>query len=371
MTATTTMKEFGGIIVPLMESTVDKDGHIPIKIIDAGWGSSGYYSKETLQKAVSEGVYHKGLQMYWNHPSASEEKDRPERNLRDLAAVQTSDAYWDENGKKGPGVYADAKVFSAYRDSVSEMGPHIGLSHYVWGESKTGEAEGRKGTIITHIAAARSVDFVTMPGRGGAIAEAFRTAGPPEPTSEQITANESTTMGDTAKPTITLESLKTERPDIVEAIRAEVEAGATTKEALAQTETKLKEAGNTITALKTENARMSEALTLIEAKGFVESKVKDAKIPDITKARIVESLARVPPMKDGKLDTVTYTASIEAAIKSEAEYLAKIAGSGSVRDLGTTTPATPTAAESDAALIQAFVSVGMTKEAAEAAIRRA
>ena len=35
---------------------------------------------------------------------------------------------------------------------------------------------------------------------------------------------------------------------------------------------------------------MSEALTLIEAKGFVESKVKDAKIPDITKARIVESL---------------------------------------------------------------------------------
>jgi len=27
-------------------------------------------------------------------------------------------------------------VFSAYREHVAEMGPYIGLSHYVWGESK-------------------------------------------------------------------------------------------------------------------------------------------------------------------------------------------------------------------------------------------
>ena len=179
------LREFSGIVVPLIEAKTDDKGTIPIKIIDPGWGSSGYYSREVLQQAVNARVYAAGTQMFWNHPSKADEKDRPERDLRDLAGVLTEDARWDEHGSKGPGIYARAKVFSAYREHVAEMGPYIGLSHYVWGESKTGEAEGKKGDIITRIVAARSVDFVTVPGRGGAIAEAFRAARPPEPTDEQ------------------------------------------------------------------------------------------------------------------------------------------------------------------------------------------
>ena len=349
------LREFGGIVVPLIEAKADAAGTIPVKIIDAGWGSSGYYSREVLQQAANSRVYCAGLQMYWNHPSKSEEKERPERDLRDLAGVLTEDARWDEHGAKGPGLYSRAKVFSAYREHVAEMGPYIGLSHYVWGESKPGEAEGQKGDIITRIVAARSVDFVTLAGRGGAIAEAFRAARPPEPTDEQK-SEAGTSMGEPT-PKLTLESLRKEHPDIVEALRKEIENSAAMKEAQAQQEKKLKETETALEAAKAENARLKEAQLLVEARTFVEAKVKDAKIPDLTKARIVEALSRDPVVKDGKIDETAYAAKIEATVKDEAEYLAKL-GAGKVSDMGAGAPTEKTLEEAEKAFAERIKSFG-------------
>ena len=67
------LREFGGIVVPLIEAKTDDKGTIPIKIIDPGWGSSGYYSREVLQQAVNARVYAAGLQMYWTHPRNTDE----------------------------------------------------------------------------------------------------------------------------------------------------------------------------------------------------------------------------------------------------------------------------------------------------------
>ena len=365
------MKVFVAGTVPLIEAKTDDKGTIPIKIIDPGWGSSGYYSREVLQQAVNARVYAAGLQMYWNHPSKADEKDRPERDLRDLAGVLTEDARWDEHGPKGPGVYARAKVFTPYRDAVAEMGPYIGLSHYVWGESKTGEAEGKKGDIITRIVAARSVDFVTVPGRGGAIAEAFRAARPPEPTDEQKTEAGKSMVGEKPEK-LTLESVRKEHPEIVEALRQEIENSAAMKEAQAQQEKALKEAKTALEAAQAENARLKEAQLLVEAKTFVEAKVKDAKIPDLTKARIVESLAKAPVVKDGKIDETAYAAKIEAAIKSEAEYLAKL-GAGRVEGMGAGASGgqTKTLEETDKELVAGFMKLGMTEAEAKAAVKGA
>jgi len=177
-------------------------------------------------------------------------------------------------------------VFSAYREHVAEMGPYIGLSHYVWGESKPGEAEGKKGDIITRIVAARSVDFVTVPGRGGAIAEAFRAARPPEPTDEQKAAGESSMGETTPTPKLTLESLRKEHPEIIEALRTEIENSAAMKEAQAQQEKKLAETEKALEEAKTENARLKEALLLVEARTFVEAKVKASTLPEISKTRL-------------------------------------------------------------------------------------
>ncbi len=363
------LREFGGIVVPLIEAKTDDKGTIPVKIIDPGWGSSGYYSREVLQQAVNARVYAAGLQMYWNHPSKSDEKERPERDLRDLAGVLTEDARWDEHGSKGPGIYARAKVFSAYRDAVAEMGPYIGLSHYVWGESKQGEAEGRKGEIVTRIVAARSVDFVTVPGRGGAIAEAFRAARPPVPTDDQKTEAGKSMVGEKPEK-LTLESLRKEHPEIVEALRKEIENSAAMKEAQAQQEKKLAETEKALEEAKAENARLKEALLLVEAKTFVEEKVKSAKIPDLTKARIVESLGKSPVVKDGKLDEAAYTAAIEAAVKAEAEYLAKL-GAGRVEGMGAGAPTEKTLEETEKQLVAGFMRLGMTEAEAEAAVKGA
>ena len=369
---TDSMKEFAAGIVPLIEAKADAAGTIPVKIIDAGWGSSGYYSREVLQQAVNARVYAAGLQMYWNHPSRTEEKDRPERDLRDLAAVLTEDARWDEQGPKGPGVYTRAKVFSAYRDAVAEMGPHIGLSHYVWGESKQGEAEGKKGDIITRIVAARSVDFVTVPGRGGAIAEAFRSARPAVPTDDQKTAGESSMGETTPTPKLTLESLRKDHPDIYEAVRKEIENDGARKEAQVQQEKTLKETQQALEEAKAENARLKEAQLLVEARAFVEAKVKASTLPEISKTRVAEALAKDPVIKDGTIDETAYAAKIEATIKAEAEYLAKL-GAGKVSGFGGSTPgATPQALEAtDKQLIAGFMKLGMTEAAAKAAIKGA
>lgn len=346
--------EFIAGIVPLIEAKTDSNGTIPIKIIDAGWGSSGYYSREVLQQAANDRVYAAGLQMYWNHPTKTDEKERPERDLRDLAGVLTEDARWDEQGPKGPGLYSRAKIFSAYRDAVAEMGPYIGLSHYVWGESKQGEAEGQKGDIITRIVAARSVDFVTVPGRGGAIAEAFRAARPPVPTDEQKAAGESSMGEPTLK--LTLESLRKDHPEIIEALRKEIENSAAMKEAQAQQEKKLKETETALEEAKAENARLKEALLLVEARTFVEAKVKASTLPEISKTRVAESLAKDPVVKDGKIDEQAYAAKIEAAIKREAEYLANL-GVGKVSGMGAGAPTEKTLEESEKTLeerIKAF-----------------
>ncbi len=361
------LSEFSGVIIPLLESKVDKNGTIAVKIISPGWGSSGYYSQEVEQQAVNNRVYCAGLQMFWNHPSVSDVKERPERDLRDLAAVLTEDAHWEVHAKHGPGVYSRANVFSPYREAVAEMGPYIGLSHYVWGESKQGEAEGKKGDIITKIVAARSVDFVTLAGRGGAIAEAFRNARPPVPTDEQKTAGKNMTGEANPKPSLSLESLHKEHPEIVESLRKEFENSASMKEAQEQQKAALTEAQKALKEAQDENARLKEAQLMVEAKTFVEGKVKEAQLPELTKTRIAESLSKEPVVKDGKLDEAAYTAAIDKAVKAEAEYLAKL-GVGKVSGVGGSTSGGDMA-EAQKELVEAYVAGGMTKERAEALVK--
>ena len=352
------LREFGGIVVPLIEAKTDDKGTIPVKIIDPGWGSSGYYSREVLQQAVNARVYAAGLQMFWNHPSKTDEKDRPERDLRDLAGVLTEDAWWDEHGPKGPGVYARAKVFSPYRDAVAEMGPYIGLSHYVWGESKTGEAEGKKGDIITRIVAARSVDFVTVPGRGGAIAEAFRAARPPEPTDEQKAAGESSMGETTPTPKLTLESLRKEHPEIIEALRMEIENDSARKEAQAQQEKKLKETEMALEAAKAENARLKAAQTLVEAKILAEEVVKEAQAEAVVKEHVVkEAVAALTLKEDGTFDKEAFSEDVRRRLKEMVALVAAARGAGKVVGMGAGAPTEMTLEEAERALeerIKAF-----------------
>jgi hypothetical protein len=153
--------------VPLRESGEVGEGEAtrPITIIKAGWGSSGYYGREMLERD-GPAVFPSGTHMYLDHPTQSEEYERPERSVKELIGVTESSPFMAGDALKGT-----AKVFSHWRPFVNEVAPHIGLSIRAAGEVAEGEAEGRRGPIIEGLHEGISIDYVTVAGAGGALSE--------------------------------------------------------------------------------------------------------------------------------------------------------------------------------------------------------
>lgn len=133
-----------------------KSGRMTVRIINEGQGSSGTYPAATLEAAAKNKVFAKGLHMNIDHASATEDFDRPEGSLRNLAGVLETDAVYS-NGA----LTAEATIFPHWRDSLTAMAPHIGVSIRANAE--------KDGDTVTRIVNAVSVDFVTRAGRGGAI----------------------------------------------------------------------------------------------------------------------------------------------------------------------------------------------------------
>lgn len=215
--------------VNVKESGVSK---IPIKIIGPGWGGMAYYPKEVLKRDGPK-VFTKGTHMMWNHATESEEADRPEGSLDNLAAVLTKDAEWKDSGPKGPGLYSEAKVFSDYATQVAEKGAHIGVSINAAIRGKEGTMEGRTGRIAQSFVQAFSTDFVTKAGAGGApvvpVTEAAR-----EPQKESVTMTEEETKRQ--------KDLETENLNLKERL-AKVEESQNQILAIATVAAVLKEAG--------------------------------------------------------------------------------------------------------------------------------
>lgn len=147
-----------------------------IKVIESGWGSSGYYGTELLKKDGPK-VFRAGTKVFMNHPSISESNDRPERDVHQLAGKLVTDAYFKENS-----LYADVEFYSHYAPIIREMAEDVGLSIHALGNSYMGEAEGREGPIIESLVEdpLTSVDVVTVAGAGGkfvALLESYRQNG--------------------------------------------------------------------------------------------------------------------------------------------------------------------------------------------------
>lgn len=134
-----------------------------VKVIESGWGSSGYYPKEMLAE-YGPLVFKKGTKVFMNHPSVNEESDRPERDVNQLAGKLVSDAKFD-----GTGLVAEVEFYSHFAPIIREMAGDVGLSIRALGESRVGEAEGRQGPIIESLVSdpMTSVDVVTVAGAGG------------------------------------------------------------------------------------------------------------------------------------------------------------------------------------------------------------
>jgi hypothetical protein len=286
--------EIIGDIVPLIEKALLDDGLMAVKIIEPGWGTSGYYSPEVLERDGPT-LFTAGTQMFIDHPTETEERERPERSVRDLAGELTEDAIWDPYNAFGPGLYGKAKPVGEFAEVLDELAPHIGVSINARGRAKEGEAEGKEGPIIQEITAARSIDFVTVPGAGGQILELYEAARKNAPRKKKREVN---------------------MPN----------------------EKELQEALDRKTAdyaeLEKETARLREAVVLGKAKDFVGGMLADQDIPELTRARLTASLSKNPPIKEGELDEKAYEEQIGAAVKSEMAYLVELTGSGRIEGMG-------------------------------------
>lgn len=163
----------------LTEAAVAADarsGVLEVEFITPGWGSSGYYSREVVEAAAP--LFAVGTHLYLDHPTETEEQERPVRSVRDIAAVIT------EAGTVNPdtgGIRGKVKATAPYRELLTDetLMENIGLS--IRGSATditVGEAEGRKGPIIEGLADIASVDFVTRAGRGGRVLSVLESARP-------------------------------------------------------------------------------------------------------------------------------------------------------------------------------------------------
>jgi hypothetical protein len=141
-----------------------------VTIIEAGWGSSGYYPKAVLARDGAT-AFPKGTHMYMNHPTMTEDVEIPERKVEALAAVLTADPVM-----KGNALVAEAEVFQHWTPVVNAVADAIGTSIRAMGEHVHGEAEGKEGSIITALTEGLSVDFVTLPGAKGKVGPLIESA---------------------------------------------------------------------------------------------------------------------------------------------------------------------------------------------------
>jgi len=369
---------------PLERNFIKPDGTARVRIIAPGWGSSGYYSESMLKS--NKFVYTEATHDYIDHPTKTEERERPERSLKDLAAVITGNVKYESEGVPVPGVYADIHVFKEYRDFLNEKAPYIGMSHRAIGKGVQGTAEGKQGKIIESLHKCLSVDFVTKPGAGGGIMpmyEAYRKNGShadyetlaeqePPADNEQIEENNEEIMANEPKETVlTVESLRETRPDLFtkvkEAVLQEIQASEATKATEADHAKLLKESQD----MKVELDRLREAQVIQEAGKIVAKALEKSTLPEITKTRLLESVPKRAQLKDGKLDEAAFGPIVTEAIKTETDYVAKLTESGKVKGMGgSSTGGSETLTE--AALkerTEMYIDLGMTKEAAEIAAK--
>jgi hypothetical protein len=321
---------------------IDKNGNALVKIIKPGWGSSGYYKEDALERDGPK-VYAYGTHMHMDHPTAVDEKARPERSLTTLASVITNPGKYLKNGPKGEGVYAEVHVFKPYREALNEMAPYIGLSHRAIGQGKTGTVEGRTGKIIESLQKCLSVDWVTLPGAGGSVVqmvEAWRND------HEQLTEHEpptdqelnediiEETMADKPETVITVESLRQTHPSLFKEIKEsalqEIQASEANKGKEADHTKVLKENQD----MKVELERLREAQIIQEAGKIAGKALEKSTLPEITKNRLMESVPKLARAKDGNLDEAAFTEAVTAAIKTETDYVAKLTESGKVKGMG-------------------------------------
>jgi len=330
----------------MAKNIVREDGTVPVHVIRPGQGAMAYYEQDQLAR---DAHVFKGAQVFWDHPSTTEERERPERSLRDLCGVAVTDPAYQENGPDGPGIYTDVKVFEHFRPLVNEMAPHIGVSIRASGDAVIKDIGGKKVRVAERFTAG-GFDFVTRAGAGGKVILTESARNPIDSYVDQFLA---------AHPGLDESSESTRALFIEAALGIEQQEELTMAEKEQITQLQQQNA-----ALVAQNKALAEAMMLKEAGEIILAEVaKVTDLPDITKQRLVESLKNEAPTKDGKLDKEALTAKVAEAVKAEKAYVESLRNPGKITGMGGSS--TPTGETLKATLKEAYMANGETPEKAE------
>ena len=264
--------------VVIMETEVSEAAAAPdgrVRLIRPGWGSSGYYTAQVLQEAVKSGQFD-NTHMYWDHRSPTE---RRERSLRNFAGVTArTGAAYEENGRFGPGVYADVKVMPRFEEDLKAMAEHIGISIVGEGPARTGSVEGRRGPIFKAIAI-ESADYVTRPGAGGQITERFKQAGSEEATAPKPEEKSMPTKTEETRAPISEEA-------VMSAVKALLEEGV----------------GKPMETLTEAVRELQEARIRESHLRVAESTVRGLGVPGVMEARVLEAITQDSRISEANAD---------------------------------------------------------------------
>jgi hypothetical protein len=337
-----------GAPIKLVESAIAADGTARIKLINADqWGSTGFYSADVLRRDGPI-AFPRGTKMYIDHDTPAEEAQRPEGTITRLAATFEEDATFATDPKHGAGLYARIRVRDIFRQDLDDIADAIGTSIRAGGKAKIGEAQGKRGPIITALLPSKlnRVDFVTIPGAGGKILPLFESLRSREAIAADITTDDH--EGD--------QSMTDEQ--IREAISAGITAG-------------LQAA---IAPISAEVARLREAAALRDAASIVADHLGTiAGLPRATRDRLVPLVAReaVIDQATGALDRAKLIESANAAAQSEAAYIASIGGARIVGlgESGAPPADDGTPEKTEAELTTIFAGWGLSESGAKIAAR--
>ncbi len=323
--------------VPFVLSEAKSD--YEIKLIAPGKGSTAFYPAEVLKRDGPK-VFTKETHVYVNHPTSAEESARPEGDVKNLAAVLTTDAVYYESHKNGPGLYARMKVFADHATMVEEKAAHVGMSIRAAGIAESGQLKDGV-PVLKELVAAESVDIVTRAGAGGMI------------------------LTESAVPTAT----PTKGADDMDAAE-------------------LKKLNERLAASDAVNAKLLERAIKADAREAAVRILEGVTLPDVSKTRIIDSVLReaLPKTEAGELDAVKFAELVNQEAKREGRYVAELTGAGDVTGLGTgeglrAVETDPVKAREAATLVEAnekteferavkvYESMGMGRAAAELAAK--
>jgi hypothetical protein len=316
--------------IPLREAFKE---NYRIKLIGVGKGSTAWYTPEALKQAASDKIFKAGTPMRIDHPTATQEAERPEGSVKDWGAVLKSDALWMESGPAGAGLYSDVKPFSDHAQTIDEKGPYAGVSIAAFGEAlkdSAGKAVMRDGVpVLAKFTSADGVDMVTRAGAGGLF------------------------LTEAARPAV-----NSNQEDSMEA--AELQ--------------KLQES----------NRRLLERAIRADAREEASKILKTTSLVEAARERVIDAVSRefsdIPQTSEGALDVAKFTETVNAAAKAEGAYVASLLGSGRVAGMGAPAPIAIDAKEAERrqadskrlreSRVRSFIDLGMPKDAAERAADR-